>query len=80
MMDQRQRFVPTGLSVEFVGEAQKDDEASTKVINGDVQLVYISPESLLNTKRYRQMFQTKVYQEKMIAFVVVDEAHCVKTW
>ena len=25
MMDQRQKFVPTGLTVEFVGEAQKDD-------------------------------------------------------
>jgi len=39
--------VLTGLSVEFVGEAQKDDEASAKVINGNI---YISPESLLNTK------------------------------
>ena len=36
-----------GLTVEFVGEAQKDNEASVKVINWDI---YISPESLLNTK------------------------------
>ena len=69
----------TGLSVEFVGEAQKDDEASAKVINGDIQLVYITPKSLLNTKRYRQMLQTNFYQEKMVAFVI-DEVHCVKTW
>ena len=75
MMDQRQRFVLTGSTVEFVGEAQKDDEASAKVINKDI---YISPESLLNTKRYCQMLQTNVYQEKMVAFVIY-EAHCVKT-
>jgi len=79
MMDQRHRFSPAGLSVEFVGEAQKDDKACTRVINGVVQLVYISPESLLNNKRYRQMLLSRPYQEKMIAFVV-DEAHCVKTW
>jgi len=79
MMDQSQRFVPTGLTVGFVGEAQKDNEICTNILNGDVQLVYISPESLLNTKKYWQMFQTSAYQEKMIAFVV-DEAHCVKMW
>ena len=79
MMDQRQQFAPTGLTVEFVGEAQKDIETCSRVVNGDVQLVYISPESLLNTKKYWQMFQTGAYQEKMIAFVV-DEAHCVRMW
>jgi len=56
MMDQRQRFVPTGLSMKFVGEAQKDDQTSAKVVNGDIQLVYITPESLLNTKPYQKMF------------------------
>ena len=35
--------------MEFVGEVQKDDKASSIVNNGDIQLVYISPESLLNT-------------------------------
>ncbi|XP_065884181.1 ATP-dependent DNA helicase RecQ-like isoform X2 [Dysidea avara] len=79
MMDQRQRFAPTGISVEFVGEAQTDNDACTKVVNGEVQLVYISPESMLNTKRYWHMFQSDSYQNKMIAFVV-DEAHCVKMW
>lgn len=50
MLDQRQRFTPTGLSVDFVGEAQTDNDVRSRVVNGDVQLVYISPESILNTK------------------------------
>ena len=79
VMDQWQKFVPTGLTVEFVGEAQKDDAVCIIVLNGNVQLVYISPESLLNNKRYWHMFQITAYQERMIAFVV-DEAHCVKMW
>ena len=79
MMDQRQRFAPAGLAVEFVGEAQTDMEACASVVNGDIQLVYNSPESLLNSKQYWQMFQSSAYQTNMIAFVV-DEAHCVQIW
>jgi len=79
MLDQRHRFIPTGLSVDFVGEAQTDNDVRSRVVNGDVQLVYISPESILNTKRCWKMFQSSAYQERLVAFVV-DEAHCVKMW
>ena len=57
-MDQQQKFVPTGLTVEFVVEAQKDNVMCINVLNSGVQLVYISPVSLLNNKRYWHMFQT----------------------
>ena len=50
MVDQKKNFTPTGVSVEFVGEAQEDDAVVKKVLKGDVQLVYISPESILNNK------------------------------
>ena len=65
--------------VEFVGEAQEDKKAVEKIINGQVQLVYISPENLLENRRYRNMLRSTVYQEKMIA-LVVGEALCVKFW
>ncbi|XP_065907595.1 ATP-dependent DNA helicase RecQ-like [Dysidea avara] len=76
MMDQRQKIASKGLSVEFVGEAQTDDNAIRRVIDGDIQLVYISPESLLENRCFWTMFRKPVYQDKMVAFVV-DEAHCV---
>ena len=44
-----------------------------------MQLVYITPECILETSTYRNMLLSPPYQEKLIAFVV-DEAHCVKTW
>ena len=66
-----------GLSVEFVREAQKEENATTAVLNGDIQFVYISPESLLLNCKYCSMLTTKLYQEKLRAFVF-DEAHCVK--
>lgn len=79
MLDQKNKFLQKGIKVEFVGEAQEDEKAFESVMNGQVQLVYISPENLLENRRYRNMLQCKVYQEKMIA-LVVDEAHCVKFW
>ena len=64
-----------GLSAEFVGSGQDDAAATTAVLNGTVQLVFISPENLL---KFRGMFEKDIYQ-KMIA-LVVDEAHCIKLW
>ena len=52
MIDQKEKFVQRGLRVEFVGEAQKEKNATTVVLNGDIQLVYISPESLLLNCKY----------------------------
>ena len=78
MMDQKLKFTPTGIRVEFVGEAQENKAVTQAVLNGEIRLVYISPESLF-AKRYWRTFQSTKYQEKMIAFVV-DEAHCVKMW
>ena len=79
MMDQRNKFTLRGIKTEFVGDAQRCEQAVEAVINGQVQLVYISPESLLQNRHYRNMLKSAKYQERMIAFVV-DEAHCVKFW
>ena len=79
MVDQKKNFVPTGLSVEFVGEAQDDDAAIRRVLKGNVQLVYISPENILNNKRFRDMLHKSSYQQRLVA-IVVDEAHCIQMW
>ena len=79
MLDQKERFIQTGLTVEFVGSAQDDGDATEAVLSGKVQLVYISPESVLNNKKFRGMFLREMYQENLVA-LVVDEAHCVKLW
>ena len=79
MMDQRSKFLSKGINTQFVGDAQKDEQATEAVINGLVQLVYISPESLLRNRRFRNMLKSRIYQKMMVAFVI-DEAHCVKFW
>ena len=62
-----------GICTEFIGEAQV---ARDSVIAGTIQLLFISPESLLSKKSYRGMLISDQYKNKL---VVVDEAYCVKT-
>ena len=79
MMDQTAKFSPRGLSTDFVGEAQLDSEANKRVLTGLVQLVFISPESVITNPRYRNMLMSARYKEKLVA-LAVDEAHCVSKW
>ena len=78
MMEQQQKFSSKGVKAEFVGEAQTDAAVISRVLQGDLQLLYISPENLLNNKRFRSMLLTPKYKDHLVA-LVVDEAHCVKT-
>lgn len=79
MIDQQAKFTAMDLSTEFVGEAQENREVVSKVLNGDVQLVFISPENLINNKSYRDMLLSKKYKNKLVG-LIVDEVHCVKSW
>ena len=49
MIDQTKRFQGQGITVEFVGEAQVDDDVIMAVISGKVQLMYIGPENILTS-------------------------------
>ena len=79
MMEQRTKFTMLGLRCEFVGELQQDLESISDVQNGRVQLLFISPESLLSNPQWREMLRIPVYQERVVA-LVVDEAHCIVMW
>ena len=79
MMEQREKYSAQGICFEFVGELQQDIDAMTNVRKGLVQLLFISPESLLSNPQWREMLQLPVYQEKVVG-LVVDEAHCISMW
>ena len=79
MIDQQEKFISKGIIAEYVGEAQEDPRVVGRVLKRQLQLLFISPESLLNNSKYRSMLLTTKYKEHLVA-VVIDEAHCVKTW
>ena len=66
MMEQRAKFSVKGVTSEFVGELQQDVDALSCVKKGQLQLLYISPESLLRNPQVAQ-----------VAAAVEQTLHCV---
>ena len=77
MIDQTKQFQGQGITVEFVGEAQVDDDVIMAVISGKVQLMFIGTENILTSNWFWNMLHGTMYQENMKA-LVVDEAHGTK--
>ena len=46
------------------------------IIQGNYQVVYASPETMLGVPQWREMLRSTVYQNNVIG-IVVDEAHCM---
>ena len=78
-MDVTEKFKSRGINAVFVGEQQKDWSQRRTVLDGNAEIVFTSPENLICNKAYRDMLHTEVYKKKLVA-LIVDEAHCVKTW
>jgi len=49
------------------------------VRNVDFQLVFFTPEAILNHKRWRNILLTEIYALRL-RVVVIDEAHTVVKW
>ena len=77
MMDQKSKVMLRGIECDFIGDSQCDEDRFKKIMDGCIQLLLISPESLICNDKYRQMLLSPVYKKNLVAFVV-DEAHCVK--
>ena len=75
MQDQVDVFKRKGLPAVSVTR----DTNPGRILRGDYQVVFISPEQLLTNRCYRMMGSSPEYCEGLIA-LVIDEAHCVKKW
>ena len=78
MKDQVQSLERKGVTA-VVLTAETLEDASEKICDGQYQLLYLSPETLLRDKEWREILQSPTYQENLVA-LIVDEAHCVKKW
>ena len=75
MQDQVASFSSRGVTAAHV----YGDSSPNKVTNGKVQLMYMSPETILTVPTWREMFRSKCYQDNLIC-LAVDEAHLVQKW
>ena len=58
MQDQVRSFEGRGLTAAFVGSYQKDASVRGGVTDGEYQLVYVSPDTLVSYTLWRAMIQT----------------------
>ena len=76
--DQVKGLQQRGIKASFIGAGQ--EEANFKeIVNGEMNIVYSSPEAMLASDRWREMICSQVYQNNVVA-VAVDEAHCITHW
>lgn len=76
--DQVKSLQQKGIKASFIGAGQ--EEANFKeIVNGEMNIVYSSPEAMLANDRWREMICSEVYQQNVVA-VAVDEAHCITQW
>ena len=73
-VDLTERLQGRGINAAFVGEQQKDWRETRRVLQGEAEIVFISPESIVHNKAFRDMLRSESYKERMVA-LVVDEAH-----
>ena len=80
MKDQVVKFSSKGIKCVFISSDPGSTQIMAKEIHeGRCQLVYFSPESLINNCLWRRMLNSEPYQSNLIA-LVVDQAYCVKKW
>ncbi|CUS23119.1 LAQU0S08e02542g1_1 [Lachancea quebecensis] len=61
------------------GSAEQKRQTFNLFINGLLDLIYISPEMISASEQCKKAIG-KLYRDKKLARIVVDEAHCVSNW
>lgn len=79
MSDQRSKFKEKGYTnVEYlnsdIATPAEKDAIIKKVQNGEVDILYVSPETLISRSIY------SLIGEREIGLLIIDEAHIVTTW
>ena len=76
--DQFNSLRKKGIKASFIGGGQEEANLQ-KIIKGDMNIVYSSPEAMLTNDEWREMVCSPIYQQSVVA-VAVDEAHCITHW
>ena len=78
MMDQVASLANRGVRAIHVS-SELDEKAIEEIHEGKYQILFFSPEQLLQNLAWREMLLSPIYNKNLVGFVV-DEAHCVKKW
>ncbi|ODV66064.1 ATP-dependent DNA helicase, partial [Hyphopichia burtonii NRRL Y-1933] len=82
MQDQVQHLINKNIKASMISSRDNEREKNSAIKffkDGLLDLVYLSPE-MINTSTRIQNIIDKLFQQNLLARVVVDEAHCVSSW
>ena len=79
MKDQVRSLLEKNVRSAYVSDVDECSDVYKQACNGELSIIFISPESLLCDPKWRDILQSPIYQQNLVAFVV-DEAHCVIKW
>ena len=75
MKDQVDGLTANGIPAAFFNSSQESQEQHgifDKVINSEIKLLYVAPESLA--------LLSTILKEKYVSCIAIDEAHCISSW
>ncbi len=79
MEDQKQKLVERDIPVAALhGNNPKKDKEIFDIIDGNIHIVYMSPEFLI--KGDGMELATTLHNDKMLGLFAIDEAHCTSVW
>lgn len=78
MQDQVSSATARGLRATFLGSSQRDNSVEDRVLRGEFDLVYVTPEKLLSGGGAGLL--ARWHAKLCIGLLAVDEAHCVVSW
>jgi bloom syndrome protein len=73
-----EKSIPAGM-INSKGSSEERKTTFNLFVNGMLNLVYLSPE-MISASKQAQNAIAKLYREKKLARIVIDEAHCVSSW
>lgn len=77
---QVEKFNSSGILAALITGESCNKKVKRGVRAGKYDVVFFTPELLINCKRWRSMLtMTEAYQHHLKG-LVIDEAHCVKKW
>ncbi|MBX5444709.1 DNA helicase RecQ [Sphaerobacter sp.] len=77
MKDQVDQLTALGVAATYINSALDPDEIRRRqaaVARGEVKLLYVAPERLMTSPFLRLLEETR------LAFLAIDEAHCISEW
>jgi ATP-dependent DNA helicase RecQ len=77
MKDQVMNLAEYGVQSEFLNSSlsyKESQKIKSRILNGEVKIVYISPEGILGPALI------EFFEQVQISLIAIDEAHCVSQW